>query len=193
MLRESSVFSLIPSWSFTNASLGALSAVLVSVSRFTPRRWVTRDECSGPAHPAGRAGAVTPSKFSVHVRESGLESDSSEADSPRESQSRRVLCSVTHWAPQSLMESATGQVLHLNRGRRLQPRRRRWCCLRLKAMRCTGQAPALSLCRTPMRLSGRDPRRSVPPLAPRHPASCHSRPGALRCCRAAPALDWPER
>ena len=78
------------------------------------------------------------------------------------------------------------------RDRRLQRRRRQCCCLVPRATRCTGQAPASSLCRTPMHLSGRDPRRSVPLLAPGHPASRHSRTGALRCCCAAPALDWPE-
>ena len=33
MLRESSVFSLIPSWSFTNASLGAVSDTVFSVTQ----------------------------------------------------------------------------------------------------------------------------------------------------------------
>src|SRR5471032_628512 len=57
----SRTLSLIPSWSGMNASLGALSGVSVVVTHMTP------SPGSGfvAVHPAGRAGAVTPSKFST--------------------------------------------------------------------------------------------------------------------------------
>src|SRR5205085_9528040 len=64
MLRETRYLSLTPFWSSTNALLGAVSDTLVTVIHFTP--------LSGGApwllavHPAGRAGAVTLSKFSTH-------------------------------------------------------------------------------------------------------------------------------
>src|SRR5205085_7351186 len=45
--------SLIPSWSGVNRSLGGLSGFTVDVTQ-------------PPAQPGGRAGAVTPSKFSTH-------------------------------------------------------------------------------------------------------------------------------
>ena len=64
MLRETRYLSLTPFWSSTNTLLGAVSETLVTVIHFTP--------LSGGApwllavHPEGRAGAVTPSKFSTH-------------------------------------------------------------------------------------------------------------------------------
>src|SRR3982750_2759809 len=64
MLRETRYLSLTPFWSSTNASLGAVSATLATVIHFTP---LSGGEPSLLAvHPAGRAGAVTPSKFSTH-------------------------------------------------------------------------------------------------------------------------------
>src|ERR1043165_3169388 len=64
MLRETRYLSVTPFWSSTNALLGGVSETLVTVIHFTP--------LSGGApllvavHPEGRAGAVTPSKFSRH-------------------------------------------------------------------------------------------------------------------------------
>src|ERR1700730_17088411 len=65
MLREIRYLSLIPFWSGMKASLGGVSAVSVVV---------THRVGSGipivsfiATHPAGRAGAVTPSKFSMHA------------------------------------------------------------------------------------------------------------------------------
>src|SRR5664279_2748391 len=57
----STTLSLIPSWSGMNTLLGALSEVSVVVTHMTP------SPGSGfvAVHPAGRAGAVTPSKFST--------------------------------------------------------------------------------------------------------------------------------
>src|SRR4030095_15386855 len=64
MLRVVRYLSLTPFWSSTNASLGAVSGVTVEVTHLIP--------LSGGApllvevHPAGIAGAVRLSKFSVH-------------------------------------------------------------------------------------------------------------------------------
>src|SRR3954462_205862 len=64
MLRETRYLSVTPFWSSTNAALGAVSTTLATVIHITP--------LSGGApllvavHPAGRVGAVTPSKFSTH-------------------------------------------------------------------------------------------------------------------------------
>ena len=68
MLRESSVLSLIPSWSFTNALLGALSGAVVEVAHVGG----PRTNCRCPS--GGSAGAVTVSKFSVHGPPGGLAS-----------------------------------------------------------------------------------------------------------------------
>src|SRR5215210_5898987 len=61
MLRVSSVLSLIPSWSGTNALLGALSELAVVVTHVggSPETRVA-------VHPDGNAGGVTESKFSSH-------------------------------------------------------------------------------------------------------------------------------
>src|SRR3954463_3416325 len=64
MLRETRYLSLTPFWSSTNALLGAVSDTLAVVFHVTP---LSGGEPSLLAvHPAGRAGAVTPSKFSTH-------------------------------------------------------------------------------------------------------------------------------
>src|SRR5476651_2480900 len=57
----SKTLSLIPSWSGMNASLGALSGVSVVVTHNVPSpgSGFVASQC------AGRAGAVTPSKFST--------------------------------------------------------------------------------------------------------------------------------
>ena len=61
MLRVSSVLSLIPSWSGTNALLGALSELAVVVTH------VGGSPVTNVAvHPVGNAGGATESKFSVH-------------------------------------------------------------------------------------------------------------------------------
>src|SRR4029079_5709634 len=61
-LIRSSTLSLIPSWSGTKASLGAVSGEIVDVTHMVP------SPGSGlvATHPGGNAGAVTPSKFSTH-------------------------------------------------------------------------------------------------------------------------------
>src|SRR6266446_2144097 len=58
----STTLSLIPSWSGTKASLGAVSGVTVVVTHITP------SPGSGfvAVQPAGNAGAVTLSQFSTH-------------------------------------------------------------------------------------------------------------------------------
>src|SRR5207248_9695823 len=59
----SRTLSLIPSWSATKALLGAVSEVTVVVTHMVP------SPGSGlvAVQPAGNAGAVTPSQFSIHV------------------------------------------------------------------------------------------------------------------------------
>src|SRR5207244_7323361 len=58
----SRTLSLIPSWSGTKASLGAVSGVTVEVTHMTP------SPGSGfvAVQPGGNAGAVTLSQFSMH-------------------------------------------------------------------------------------------------------------------------------
>src|SRR5205085_1849051 len=64
MLRETRYLSLTPFWSSTNASFGAVSGCVVTVFHVIP---LSGGEPSLLAvHPVGRAGAVTPSKFSTH-------------------------------------------------------------------------------------------------------------------------------
>src|SRR5438477_6444440 len=58
----SRTLSLIPSWSGTKASLGALSGVMVEVTHKTPSPGSGFDA----TQPGGKAGAVTLSKFSMH-------------------------------------------------------------------------------------------------------------------------------
>src|SRR4030095_1570773 len=64
MLRVVRYLSLTPFWSSTNASLGALSGVTAEVTHLIPLSggapWLVE------VHPAGIAGAVRLSKFSVH-------------------------------------------------------------------------------------------------------------------------------
>src|SRR6185436_11672103 len=62
-LSRSTTLSLTPSWSGTNALFGGLSDEVVEVAKPTPSPGTGLDA----THPAGNAGAVTPSKFSVHV------------------------------------------------------------------------------------------------------------------------------
>src|SRR5437762_14143654 len=65
---RSRTLSLIPSWSGTKASLGAVSGVSVVVTHMTP------SPGSGfvAVQPAGSAGAVTPSQFSTHGPADGV-------------------------------------------------------------------------------------------------------------------------
>src|SRR5437764_14024696 len=58
----SRTLSLIPSWSGTKASFGALSGVSVEVTHMTPSPGSGLEACQ----PGGSAGAVTPSQFSTH-------------------------------------------------------------------------------------------------------------------------------
>src|SRR5262245_30885723 len=53
--------SLMPSWSGMKASLGAVSGVVVEVTHIIPSPGIIFDA----TQPAGKAGAVTPSKFSL--------------------------------------------------------------------------------------------------------------------------------
>src|SRR3982751_2051126 len=64
MLRETRYLSLTPFWSSTNALLGAVSDTLAVVFHVTPLSG--GDPSLLAVHPVGRAGAVTPSKFSTH-------------------------------------------------------------------------------------------------------------------------------
>src|ERR1044071_7550528 len=64
MLRETRYLSVTPFWSSTKALLGGVSETLLTVIHFTPLSggspWLVA------VQPAGRAGAVTPSKLSTH-------------------------------------------------------------------------------------------------------------------------------
>src|SRR6185436_8310570 len=60
--RLSRYLSLIPSWSVTKTSLGAVSGPMVEVAHMSGS-----PEPFDAVQPAGRAGAVTPSKFSMHA------------------------------------------------------------------------------------------------------------------------------
>src|SRR5438477_5817559 len=64
----STTLSLIPSWSGTKTSLGALSGITVEVTHMTP------SPGSGlvAVQPVGSAGAVTLSQFSTHGPEPGV-------------------------------------------------------------------------------------------------------------------------
>src|SRR6187551_190716 len=55
--------SLIPSWSGIKASLGAVSGVVVEVTHSVP----SPGSMFEATQPAGRAGAITPSKFSLKI------------------------------------------------------------------------------------------------------------------------------
>src|ERR1044072_6294774 len=66
MLREIRYLSLTPFWSSTNASLGAVSGDTVAVKNVIPLSGGWPAVPLTAVHPAGMAGAVTPSKFSVH-------------------------------------------------------------------------------------------------------------------------------
>src|SRR5438132_13214264 len=57
--------SLIPFWSGMNASLGAVSGVMVEVTHMVGSGIPTVPFVA--THPAGSAGAVTPSKFSANA------------------------------------------------------------------------------------------------------------------------------
>src|ERR1051326_8317981 len=65
MFRESRYLSLIPSWSGIKASLGAVSGVMVEVTHIVGSGIPTVPFVA--THPAGSAGAVTPSKFSMQA------------------------------------------------------------------------------------------------------------------------------
>ena len=60
--NRSRTLSLIPSWSGIKAALGGLAGVVVEVTHRVPSPGSGFDA----TQPAGRAGAVTPSKFSTH-------------------------------------------------------------------------------------------------------------------------------
>src|SRR5580765_517266 len=62
MSRLSRYLSLIPSWSTTKTSLGGVSGPMVEVAHISGS-----PEPFDAVQPAGRAGAVTPSKFSMHA------------------------------------------------------------------------------------------------------------------------------
>src|SRR6266850_150634 len=62
MSRLSRYLSLIPSWSGMKASLGAVSGLIVEVTHIS-----VSPEAFVAVQPAGSAGAVTPSKFSMHA------------------------------------------------------------------------------------------------------------------------------
>src|ERR1700694_268240 len=62
MGRVSRTLSLIISWSSMKASLGGVSGVTVVVTHRMPLPGIG----FVATHPAGRAGAITPSKASVH-------------------------------------------------------------------------------------------------------------------------------
>src|SRR6266446_8045500 len=64
IFRLSRYLSLIPFWSGMNASLGAVSGVTVEVTHMVGSGIPTVPFVA--THPAGSAGAVTPSKFSTH-------------------------------------------------------------------------------------------------------------------------------
>src|SRR5436189_4435359 len=61
MFGVSSRLSLTTAGSFTNASFGAVSGVVVEVTHKIPSGFITL----AATQPAGNAGAVTPSKFSL--------------------------------------------------------------------------------------------------------------------------------
>src|SRR5205814_2331391 len=63
IFRVSRYLSLIPSWSGIKASLGAVSGLMVEVTHISGSGVPTVPFVA--THPAGSAGAVTPSKFSM--------------------------------------------------------------------------------------------------------------------------------
>src|SRR5256885_17086188 len=65
MFRLSRYLSLIPSWSGIKASLGAVSGVMVEVTHISGSGIPTVPFVA--THPAGSAGAVTPSKLSMQA------------------------------------------------------------------------------------------------------------------------------
>lgn len=75
MLGESSLLSLTTAGSSTKAALGAVSGVEVEFTQSGegPLAFVA-------LHPAGRAGAVTPSKLSLNTVVSGPTTDSDAED-----------------------------------------------------------------------------------------------------------------
>src|SRR5438477_3550056 len=65
MFRLSRYLSLIPSWSGIKASLGAVSGLMVEVTHISGSGVPTVPFVA--THPAGSAGAVTPSKLSMQA------------------------------------------------------------------------------------------------------------------------------
>src|SRR5438477_12319035 len=65
MFRLSRYLSLIPSWSGIKASLGAVSGLMVEVTHISGSGIPTVPFVA--THPAGSAGAVTPSKLSMQA------------------------------------------------------------------------------------------------------------------------------
>ena len=69
----------------------------------------------------------------------------------------------------------SSECVMARRGRRLPPDRRQCRCSLLRAARCKGPVAMSWRCQIPMGWPVPAPRRSVPPLEPGCPASCHSR------------------